>query len=101
MRGLQGGNEAQISEKFRGQEDFKLNFRVSVEKRVRWQDDTLVVVDEKTLHDENMDALLLPVGILGFRWQADSMWAGKLDWVLLPAFYSVDHGLHVQGGDHW
>lgn len=58
--------------------------------------DPLVVVDEESLHDEKMDPILR----VGFRCQADAMGAGKLDRVLLPAFHSVDHSLHVQSRDH-
>lgn len=63
--------------------------------------DSLVIVDEKTFHNEDMDPSLLHVGLTGLGWQADAVGAGKLDRVLLPSSHRVDHGLHVQGVDHW
>lgn len=57
----------------------------------------LVVVDEEALHDENVE----PIVVLISLWrQADAVGTGELDWVLLPAFDSADHGFHVQGSDH-
>lgn len=94
IRGLWRGTRGQIS----GQEACRLYFRACVEKKVRRQDDPLVVVDEEALHDENMDTC---IAVLGFRWQADTVRARKLYRVLLPALHGADHRLHVQGRDHW
>ena len=56
-------------------------------------------VKQKALHDEDVDPRRLRVRRLRFNRQVDSMGTGKLDWVLLPAFDSVYHGLHVEGRD--
>lgn len=61
----------------------------------------LVVVDEEALNDENVDPIALRVSLVSLGRQADTVGAGELDGVLLPALDSADHGLHVQGSDHW
>ena len=61
--------------------------------------DPLVVVEEEALDDEDVNPRRLRVRHLGFNRQVDSMGTGKLDWVFLPAFDSVYHGLHVEGSD--
>lgn len=90
ISGLKGGMEAQISPVW--------IFNHGTQKR--W-DDILVIVDEKTLHDEDVDSFLLHIGLTRLRWQADAVGAGELDRVLLPSSHRVDHRLHVQGIDHW
>lgn len=95
-----GGPRLRLEDSFPRHEADRLHF-FSLSGKKRWQDDLLIVVDEEALHDENVDSFLLWVGFVCFRWQADAVRAGKLDWVLLPAFHSVDHSLHVQGSDHW
>lgn len=100
-RPAEGNQGSKLVESASGQEACRLHFRACSKKRAGWQGDLLVVVDEETLHNENMVPLLLWVNLVSFWWQADAMGAGKLDWILLPASHGVDHRLHVYGGDHW
>lgn len=92
----------------RGTDQSCLNFRdcdwkkkpPNQTKKKSWGD-LLVIVDQKTLHDEDMDPFLLQVSLISLRRQADAVGAGELDRVLLPSSHGVDHRLHVQGVDHW
>ena len=61
--------------------------------------DPLVVVEEEALDDEDVHPRCRRVRHLGVNRHSDSMGTGKLDWIFLPAFDSVYHGLHVEGSD--
>lgn len=41
------------------------------------------------------------MGVRGARLEADSVSARELAWVLHPGTHSAEHGLHVQGLQHW
>lgn len=88
----------------RGADQSRLHFRDCGWKKKKEEKpwgDLLVIVDEKALHNEDMDAFLLRVSLIILGRQADAMGAGELDRVLLPSSHRVGHGLHVQGVDHW
>lgn len=58
-----------------------------------------VVVQQKALHNQDVD-LLIGLGHVRGRRESDAVGASKLYGVLDPASYRVGHGLHVQSCDH-
>lgn len=69
---------------------------------VVWRGEYLrVVVEQESLHDQDMNLLLVTGDIGGGVGHGDTVGAGKLDGVLHPTLDGVGHGLHIQGCDHW